>query len=160
METLRGGLWHTTSVARFAGIKSHMAILSQPPVPDAERWGTACGPNGWPFVRTLGGVSLFDFEGFDPEEHDVKCPMSSWREFVPFRAVWGASVWIEIDRLRAGESLVGPRVLLARQSRDRAYGHRLMPYIEACYLRDLSAELFVRALMVGSGGAAFRLIDL
>lgn len=28
---------------------------------------------GWSYVRTLGGVSLFDFAGFDPEAYEEEC---------------------------------------------------------------------------------------
>lgn len=72
METLRGGLWHTTSEERFEGIRSRKAILSNPPLGEDERWGTLIGPEGWPYVRTLGGVCLFDFAGFDPEAYDAR----------------------------------------------------------------------------------------
>ena len=160
IETLRGGLWHTTSERRFEGIKSRKAILPEPPLREDERWGTRIGPDGWPYVRTLGGVSLFDFAGFDPEAYDARCPMSSWREFVPFRRSWGASVWIEIDREKAAEALLGADELLARQHRERAHRHRIMPYIEACYLGDVPSELFVRALVIGIGDTEFRSIDV
>jgi len=54
MGTLRGGLWHTTSEERFQGIRSRKAVLSKPPLREDERWGTLIGPEGWPYVRTLG----------------------------------------------------------------------------------------------------------
>ena len=85
IDTLRGGLWHTTSECRFQGIMSRKAILSDLPVPEDKRWGTRCGPSGWPYVRTLGGVSLFDFAGFDPEDYKERCPVSNWRHFVPYK---------------------------------------------------------------------------
>ena len=160
IETLHGRLWHTTSEERFEGIRSRNAILSEPRIPDEERWGTAIGPDGWPYVRTLGGVSLFDFAGFEPETYSERYRMSSWREFVPFRRFWGASVWIEIDREKAAERLVGADELVTRQNREKAWRHRIMPYIEACYLGDLPSRLFVRALVIGSGDAAFRSVEL
>ena len=158
--TLGGGLWHTTSERRYDGILSRMAILAEPPIPDDERWGTRCGPAGWPNVRTLGGVSLFDFEGFDVETYEGRCPSSSWREFVPFRRSWGASAWIEIDRVGAADALLGGDELLTRQSEEMAHRHRLMPYIEACYLGDVPRGLFVRGLVAGSGDAAFRSVSV
>ena len=160
METLRGGLWHTTSEERFERIRSQKAILSKPPLGEDERWGTLIGPEGWPYVRILGGVSLFDFAGFDPEDYDVKCPSSSWREFVPFLLAWRASVWIEIDREKAAKALVGADALIERWNREKAYRHRIMPYIEACYLGDVPSELFVRALVVGADDTEFRSIDV
>ena len=94
IKTLRGGLWHTTSPERFEGIQYYRAILVNPPIPEDEKWGTRSGPEGWPFVRKLGGVSLFDFEEFDIQTYKCKWPLSSWWEFVPFRQSWGAAVWI------------------------------------------------------------------
>ena len=159
LKTLNGRLWHTTSEPRFQGIRKARAILHAPSVADVaenERWGTACGPSGWPYVRTLGGVSLFDFAGFDPEAYEEKCPSSNWREFVPFRDDWGASVWIEIDRERVAPNLVGGGDLLERCNRDRAHRHRLMPYIEACHLGDVPKGVFVRALVVRRGDSQFK----
>ena len=158
METLRDGLWHTTSEDRYEGILSSGAILAGPPIPENERWGTRCGPSGWPFVRKLGGVSLFDFDGFDVQAYETKFPLSSWREFVPFRECWRAAVWIEIDRQRAGRALLTGSELLRRQREAGAYRHRLMPCIEACYLGDVPEQLFVRVLDVRRGDAAFRTI--
>ena len=159
MKTLGRGLWHTTSVRRNEGIRSRKAILSDPPIPDDERWGTLIGPDGWPYVRTLEGVSLFDFAGFDPEAYSAKYPLGSWREFVPFRRSWGASVWIEIDRGKAATSLVGADELVARQKHEKAQRHRIMPFIEACYLGDLPSGLFLRVLVVANGDREFRSID-
>ena len=119
IETLHGRLWHTTSEERFEGIRSRNAIMSVPPIPDDERWGTAIGPDGWPYVRTLGGVSLFEFAGFDAETYSERYPISSWREFVPFRSLWGASVWIEIDREKATEKLVGANELIKQWRREK-----------------------------------------
>ena len=156
METLRGGLWHTTSERRYEGILSSRAILVEPPVTEHGRWGTRCGPGGWGYVRTLGGVSLFDFAGFDVECYEAKCPMSSWREFVPFRRSWGASVWIEIDREKASEGLLPGKELVARQHQEKAHRHRIMPHVEACYLGDVPEDLFVQILVIGTGDQAFR----
>ena len=158
MGTLQGGLWHTTSEERYEGILAVGAILAEPPVPDEERWATRCGARGWPYVRKLSGVSLFDFEGFDVKTYEAQCPASSWREFVPFRRAWGASVWIEIDRASAEERLVSGEELLARQNEEIAHRHRLMPYIEAAYVGNVGTELFSRVRVGGKGDSDFRLV--
>ena len=159
MESLRGGLWHTTSPIRFKGIRLRKAILRDPPIPDDERWATGLGREGWPYVRTLGGVSLFDFDGFDPVAYSARCPLSSWRAFVPFRKDWGASVWIEIDRKKAAQELIGANELVARQKRENALRHRIMPYIEACYLGDIPSCMFVRVLLIESSDTDFRRME-
>jgi len=38
------------------------ALLPDPDIPDCERWG------GYSYVRSIGGVSLFDFGRFDEED--------------------------------------------------------------------------------------------
>src|SRR5438128_1622189 len=95
LQELLGGLWHATHPDRFAQILTSGALLPEPEIPDSERWGTLQGPTFYPYVRTLGGVSLFDFGGFDPDIYREKYPMSSWFNFVPYRREWGCSVWIE-----------------------------------------------------------------
>lgn len=37
METLCGGLWHTTRECRYEGILAAGAILAEPPMPDEKR---------------------------------------------------------------------------------------------------------------------------
>ena len=160
IDTLRGGLWHTTSECRFQGIMSRKAILSVPPVPEDKRWGANCGPSGWPYVRTLGGVSLFDFAGFDPEDYDTRFPACSWKEFVPYRHTWGASIWIEINRKKMADNLVETNELVARWHKEKAERHNLMPHIEACYTGDIPSGLFVRALEVANGDTEFRSLEV
>ena len=63
---LWGGVWHTTHPERFLSILNDGAILLEPPIPNDERWGVGLGPDHYPFVRSIGGVSLFDFRDFDP----------------------------------------------------------------------------------------------
>jgi hypothetical protein len=128
---LQGGLWHTTHPSRFQQILLQKAIVPEPNIPDEDRWCTASGPKNYPYVRTLGGVSLFDFKNFDPVSYAERCPLSTWYEFVPFRKLWQCAVWIEIDRLLAAANLISGTDLLARWKHDAAYGHMIMPFIEA-----------------------------
>ena len=69
-------------------------------------------------------------------------------------------MWIEIDREKTAKFLVGADELVARQDREKAQRHRIMPYIEACYLGDLPSGLFVRALVIGNGDPQFRSMEL
>jgi hypothetical protein len=74
LQTLRGGVWHNSDSERYKGIISAGAILPEPPIPDSDRWGTGLGTIGCPYVRSIGGVSLFDFRDFDPEEYSKNYP--------------------------------------------------------------------------------------
>jgi hypothetical protein len=149
---LCGALWHSTHPERFLGILRDGAILPEPNIPDAERWKTGGGKEYYPYVRVIGGVCLFDFNGFDPDTYQKSYPVSTWREFVPIRKDWGASVWIEIERDAVASGLVGPRELLEKWRGEKAYKHTIMPMIEAAFVGRLVKDHFKRALFVFEDG--------
>ena len=148
LSELCGAIWHTTTEDRFAGILSFGEISPEPDIPDAERWGYRDGPVHWPYVRFLGGVSLFDFRQFDAEAYSTRCQGSQWQAFVPYQRPRRSAVWIEIDH----EQLPGPFIsgseLFARWEAEKAYGHNIMPYIEAAHLGALPRSAFKRAFLV------------
>jgi hypothetical protein len=148
LKELYGGLWHATHPDRFAGIICAGAILPEPNILDSDRWKTSRGKHYYPYVRTLGGVSLFDFHQFDADRYTNQYPMSSWWEFVPYPPYWGCSVWIEIDRERVASQLISGSDLIARWKSDNAYQHTIMPQIEAAYLGPLPQAAFKRAFLV------------
>lgn len=150
LTALLGGVWHTTSSDRSQGILRCGAILPEPEIEDRERWGTSQGPSYYPYVRTLGGVSLFDFKDFDPERYSKDCPMSDWREFVPYPTAWKQAVWIEIDPSKLGSGFISGLDLLARWKSEEV-GNKLMPKIEAAHLGPLPQVAFKRAFLVREG---------
>lgn len=160
LRELYGGLWHTIHPERFEAILASGALLPDPEVPDGDRWGTSQGPDYYPYVRTLGGISLFDFDQFDAETYSERCPNSSWCEFVPYQQHWGCSVWIEIDRIQAGPQLISGPDLVARWKADSAYGHNIMPYIEAAHLGPLPRTAFKRAFLVREEDDQFNSLDV
>lgn len=155
-SVLRAQLWHTTPPERFAQILKTGAILPDPPIADTLRWKTSRGPHYYPYVRTIGGVSLFDFAGFDPERYSAECPMSSWREFVPYSRTWGTSIWIEIDRRAIASHLLTAKELAERQNRENAHRHTLMPRIELAHLGPIQVNSFRRAFVCGAHEPAFK----
>ncbi len=148
LDVLIGCLWHTTHSDRFVSILEDGAILSEPDIPESDRWKTVKGPEYYPYARILGGVSLFDFNDFDPESYDEKYPLSTWREFVPFRSAWGSAVWIEIDRETVKNCLLSGDELLARWKKEEAHHHSIMPLIEAAHVGMISTTSFSRAFLV------------
>jgi hypothetical protein len=148
LKELYGGMWHTTHPDRFKSILFTGAILPEPDIPDKDRWKTSLGKNYYPYVRTLGGVSLFDFDEFDPDSYAARCPVSTWAEFVPYRTEWGRSVWIEIDREQVASQIISGSNLVAKWKSDDAYRHSIMPYIEAAHLGPLPQTAFKRAFLV------------
>lgn len=133
-ELLRDGLWHTTNNERFAGILTAGNILPEPPIPDLQRWGTAGGPSVYPFVRSIGGVSLFDFVGFDETAYNTKYPLSMWKTFVPCFSGWDEAVWIELDRTAIANGLIGGNALLELWKQKNELGRKIMPIIEAAHI--------------------------
>jgi hypothetical protein len=73
---LCGRLWHTTTEERFEGILRAGEISPEPDIPNAERCNTFDGPIHYPYARFLGGVSLFDFYGFDAEKYSKSFPLT------------------------------------------------------------------------------------
>ncbi len=73
LRELHGRLWHTTHPDRFRDILTSGAILPNPKMPERDRWCTSLGPDHYPYVRTLDGVSLFDFDKFDAETYSIRC---------------------------------------------------------------------------------------
>jgi len=152
LKELHDGLWHTTSSDRFKSILTTCAILPNPNIPDSERWKTSMGAHYYPYVRTIGGVSLFDFDSFDAESYNHQYPFSTWDEFVPWRESWGSSVWIEIDRVRLADGFISTLDLLARWKTDEARSHTIMPKIEAAYLGSIPRVVFIRAFLASPNG--------
>ena len=152
LEILDGGLWHTTSEERYQSIIRSGAILPNPDIPDSERWKTSQGEKYHPYVRILGGVSLFDFNNFDPHEYSEICPSSSWREFVPYRTNWGSAVWIEIDRDKIQDRIIPPDALWDRCVRENCLQHTVMPFLEAGYIGKILVQFFRRVLQVNEDG--------
>jgi hypothetical protein len=123
---LRNRLWHSTTPARYQLICTSGAILPEPDMPDSVRWGTARGPQFYPYVRFLGGVSLFDFSEFDEEQYKKSFPLSNWHVFVPKNELEGNTVWLEIDRTRVRDNLITGRALLRRWKEEGALSRALL----------------------------------
>lgn len=155
---LRGRLWHTTSPARYQMIMKDGFILPEPQVPDQERWAAYRGPEFHPYVRSLNGVSLFDFDSFNPESYDIRYPLSTWREFVPCRRKWGQAIWIEINRLLIFEDYISAKQLLARWKKGESYNHCIMPMIEAAHLGPIPLAVFSSVLKYDGDAELFEIL--
>jgi hypothetical protein len=153
LKQLVGGLWHTTHPDRFTKILEVGGILPEPDIPEKERWGTRDGREGYPYVRFIGGVSLFDLENFEPESYSEQFPSSSWAYFIPCHRLWDYAVWIEIDRERAAPKLISPTQLKDKWESEKAYCHKRMPGIEAAYMGVLPRTAFKRAFKVKMGSS-------
>ncbi len=141
-------LWHMTSPSRYEAIVADGRILPNPNLPDSERWKTSRGPEFYPYARLLGGVSLFDFRGFEPDVYSAEYPMSSWRTFVPYRHEWKGATWIEIDRTLIAANYLDPRQLLARWKDESAERHTIMPMIEGVHIGPIPMQAVLQVLEI------------
>lgn len=155
-DRLHGRLWHTTHPERLTAIINAGAILSEPPIGDANRWKSSRGPEFYPFVRKLGGVSIFDFRDFDAENYDARHPVSSWRTFVPHGEKWRGAAWIEIDRYAVSSQFVSADALLERWKSGGHHKHTIMPRLEAAYIGDLPTSAFCSAFLTWDSGHEVR----
>jgi hypothetical protein len=161
LETrLYGGLWHTTHPARLKQIFIDGGLLPEPNISDEERWKTKNGPKNYPFVRKIGGVSLFDFDQFDPTSYSENYPLSSWYEFVPHRKGWGGAIWIEIDRRGVSKQFVTASSIVEKWKSTHSYGNTIMPHLEAAHLGKLESKFFKSAFFTWSMGQEVRDVDI
>lgn len=149
LKELHGRLWHTTHPDRFERILESGVILPSRDAGNPDGWKSVGGEECCPYAEKLGGVSLFDFTGFDPETYSEEYRLSSWQVFVPYRDDWGSSVWIEIDRERITPQLISGPELVRKWTSDKAYRHNFMPVIEAVHLGLLPRAAFKRAFLIG-----------
>lgn len=148
---LKDSVWHTTSVERFNGIILTGSILPEPPIDDSGRWGTACGKEMYPYVRRLGGVSLFDFTGFDEVKYGKMFPVSNWSAFVPCCSKWDESIWIKINTNAIQESFIDGVALLNRWKKEGSYQNRIMPRIESAHIGPLPSSAFLDVFKYSGG---------
>jgi len=157
LKELHGRLWHTTPPDRFARILELGAILPvHPDNPNPDGWKTLSGAPYRSYAHTLGAVSLFDLDQFDPEVYRENATSSSWDEYVPFREKWGSAVWIEIDREKVAPQLISAAELLKRNHAEGAQRYSIMPYIEAAHVGPLPRSAFARAFVVGKDDNGIR----
>jgi hypothetical protein len=142
LAELRGGIWHTTNQSRFTQILEAGAILPEPDIPERERWGTARGSDGHSYVRSIGGISLFDFRNFDAEVYEAKVPGNSLGYFVPCCSQWDSAVWIEIDEGLTPAFISGVALLARRDAEGSC--RRIMALIEAAHIGPLPSAAFKR----------------
>lgn len=160
LKELHGRLWHTTHPNRFKMILETGVILPSKEAGNPDRWKSLGGEDCCPYVEKLGGVSLFDFAGFDPETYSREYRLCSWDTFVPYREDWGSSVWIEIDRGRVKANLISASEVVTRWKSEKAYRHNFMPEIEAIHVGPLPCAAFLRAFIVGKNEREIRALPL
>lgn len=146
-QQLANRVWHTTTEERFTAISNDGAILPDPNISDNQRWGTVSGPEKYPFVRSIGGVSLFDFRGFEAETYELQYPVSTWREFVPCGSKSESAVWIEIRLSHIEQHFIDGAALLSKWKNSGELYRKIMPLIECAHIGPIAASAFGEVLV-------------
>lgn len=155
-ETLKNRVWHTTSLQRFQQILIDKAILPKSPtIANSERWKASKGAEFYPFVRVIGGVSLFDFRNFDEKKYSEKYRLSSWSSFVPRQPKWDKVVWIEINTEMVRNNLILGTELVEKWKNQDAYRHSIMPIIEIAHIGALPTTSFIKVLVFSKDKPSF-----
>lgn len=144
-SVLLDAYWHCTSVDNYSAIISCGNLLPEP-ASLTGKWGEGQGPDCFPFVRTLGGVSIFDFHGFSPEEYSRQFPSSSWHTFVPGRQCWERTIWIKLSRDKMPGIFLSGLDLKALQEEKSAFRNNLMPRIECAHVGPVPISAFIEVL--------------
>ncbi|WP_040672267.1 hypothetical protein [Rhodobacter ferrooxidans] len=152
-QYLLGSFWHTTSSERFEGIIRSGLIMVDPPLPEAERYG------GMPFVRSLGGVSLFDFpSSFNFEIYEADVQLNSIGEFIPFKSSWGRSIWLRIDSEMVREGLKSGREIRALWKKMDS-SRRFMAEVEGAHIGDIPIAAIQDAFEIGVGDSCWTCLN-
>ncbi len=132
---LRPGLWHMTVLARFRAILAAGEIK-----PDGGKQGNVYQGS---FAKSVGAVSLFDFES--ASEEDALGTFQKWSAHLcaPYDRL---TIWIGLSRDR----LLPGRLMLADKVGECAVGKLWYPRIEACHLGPIPADAFAAVLAVST----------
>lgn len=137
------GYWHTTPEDRFNEIMKQGKISPAPDLPEKTK-----DPEKFSYVRSLGGVSLFNLRDFDPISYSIRCPSSSWRAFIPILQNCDSAIWVEIlENILPTPIVSGPALLDMWRSSGNV--RRVMPHIEAAYIGSIPMHAFGRIFRVG-----------
>ena len=133
--TLRPGLWHSTVLARFCAIHTAGEIK-----PDGGKQGNVYQGS---FAKSVGAVSLFDFES--ASEEDALGTLNKWSAHLcaPDARL---TVWIELSRDRLpGRLILADDVGKLAQGKENFY-----PRTEACHVGPIPADAFASVLAVST----------
>lgn len=116
------------------------------------------GPEKYPFVRSIGGVSLFDFQNFRPEEYAQNYPYSSWCEFVPCRPQHTSAIWIEIESSQIDDNFINGQELLLKWKSSGELYRKIMPMIECAHIGPINKTVFGEILIYEKSSNCFSMI--
>lgn len=153
-KKLYGSVWHSTSIERFEKIKADGRIKANPDLSDKERFSTKFGAKHYPFVRSIGGVSVFDFRTFDVKKYSHKFSVSNWATFAPCRTGWAETIWIEVDILQLKDTfLSGQQIRELWKSENSS--RKFITIIEGAVMEFIPSSAFKQVLLYKSSSNEF-----
>jgi len=156
---LMTGIWHSTSPERYKKIIESKFILPEPAIPNNERWSTAKGKDLYPFVRSIGGVSIFDFRNFNVVEYSNTYSTSVWATFVPCRLGWDTTIWLELDEEKMNEDYLSPNEVMLKRSQANSY-RQIIPYLEGAHIGSIPISYIKRIMQYCDINGEFDEIDV
>lgn len=151
-KQLLGYVWHATKPQRWQQIRESEAILPEPPIPDSDRWGTGFGPSHYPFVRSLGGVSLFDFRSFDEaRQQEAEATNAKWRAFVPSSPASEYTVWLQLNFDFIRPNFLSPEELVSQWRTRREFRRKIMAVMEAAHIGPIPISAINTVLVFQAG---------
>ena len=146
---LYGSVWHSTSIERYEKIKSDGEIKAEPDLPDKERFSTALGDKHYPFVRSIGGVSVFDFRTFDVKKYNHQFGASNWATFAPCRTGWTETIWIEVDILQVKDTFISGQEIREKWKNENS-SRKFITIIEGAVIGSIPSSAFKKVLLYKS----------
>jgi len=134
-EVLRGHLWHATSSTNARSILDSKKIKHD--IPEAFYCDA--------FVRSFGGVSLFDFR---VPPNALQLDPSSWRGWLGREKRAPVAVWFRIDvNACAQDSIIEPAALFGMW---QCYGGNLkiLPAVEAAHVGPVPIDAIASVLLI------------
>lgn len=145
---LRGKVWHSTSIENAKSIVECGAILAEPELSETKRWGSA----SLLFVRSIGGISLFDFRLHNSHSSEFL------GAFVPCKVGFSRTVWFEIELSKLGSSFISADETRLRWI-NAGMNTQYMPKLEAASLSAIPIDC-IKAVYVCNRKGVFRVTTL
>ncbi|HIF9218062.1 TPA: hypothetical protein ACX6QF_003606 [Photobacterium damselae] len=132
-------------------------IQANPNIPDNERWGTKLGEKYYPFVRSLGGVSVFDFREFDVQVHNNKFG-NDWATFIPCRSDWQSTIWIELDISKLGNNFKSGQTIREMWHKMKS-SRKFISKVEGAVIGSIPISAFKQVLIYEKCNEKFRVFS-
>ncbi|ENX05966.1 hypothetical protein [Acinetobacter courvalinii] len=142
INNLLNSVCHTTTVSSFIKIyeSKYIYVHPAPEMLEHEKYGNVNCPNNNTYVRSLNGISLFDFEDFSLEKYDnfFKPGYGDLYRFLPIHErnrKDQISIWLIIDVTLTNKYV--NREKLYSQWNSQSKNGKFMPKVEAAILEDI-----------------------